>query len=74
METLYSDCSSYNILGKELNIIINEDLDNIVVEFDGSIYYLENEGDDLGSAIMIYQDLSGKELTDKEMKQILKDN
>lgn len=76
MEILYKDYMTFNILGEELNIISDEtDYGlNTVGELSGTYYYLGNQPPILASAIIVWEILHDKLLSDEELTQIIKEN
>lgn len=73
---VFKDHISYLILGKEVNVI-SEYMEygyNTVVEIDNTYHYLGPNYPDIATAIAIWQKINGKELTLKEIDQVLMDN
>lgn len=76
MSSVYRDYLTFDVLGKLIKII-SEDTHygkNTVGEMDGQYHYLGSEQPNLTAAIFCWQELSGRELTDVELKQVLDDN
>jgi hypothetical protein len=72
----YRNYSTFLILDAKVNIISDDESDypNTVAEINGRYHYLGAEQIALGAAILGWQALNGRELTDEELKQVIEDN
>lgn len=73
---VYSGYVSFTVLGKRINIISDElQLNrNTVAEVDGKYHYLGSESPSVSAAILAWQDLNDRDLTNEEIKQVMIDN
>lgn len=72
---VYKDYVSFNILGQEINLISDEtDYGrNTVAEINNSYHYLGDELPSIVGAVVAWQEVNGRDLTDEEMNQVMKD-
>ena len=70
---VYKDYLVFSILGEEVNLISDEtDYGrNTVAEVSDSYHYLGNEYPNIAAAILVWQDIHGRELTSEELRQVL---
>ena len=74
--TLYKDYISFNILGAKISIVSDVlDIGINTVAMVGSFrYYLGHEQPTIAAAMLTWQFLNDRTLTDFEFKQVLRDN
>lgn len=67
---------TFQVFGQEVNIISDEtDCGrNTVAELQGQYYYLGDEPATIASAIFAWQELNKREMDDKELHQVFRDN
>ena len=72
----YHKCITYTILGQDIHLYseVFNTIRNTVAEINEMYYYLGSEFPNIGSAIFAWQQIVGRELTDEETNQILRDN
>ena len=73
---VYKDHVSFTILGTEI-FLYSETLElgiNTVAEIGQHRHYLGHEQPTIAAALLVWQDVNGRELTDDEFKQVLVDN
>jgi hypothetical protein len=73
---IYKDYVTFTILGKDINLI-SEEFDtyrNTVAEIDNKYYYVGNEYPSMATAILVWQELNGKDLSNEELHQAMVDN
>lgn len=74
---VYKDYSTYNILGQEINLILNETDygQSVVAEVNDKYYHLDpSERVNIGAAILIWQQINSRDLSDEEFRLVLIDN
>ncbi len=73
---LYNDCITFNILGKEIEVISSETEYGLstVVDFDGKYYYLGNEPPNLDTVVFAWQDYYNVQFSDQDLKEITNKN
>ena len=73
---VYKDYSTFSILDQEINLILNETDygQSIVAEVNNKYYYLGNEKPNIGTAIIAWQQVNGRDLNDDEFRLVLIDN
>lgn len=72
----YKDHSTFVVLGAEINLY-SEMLDlgqNTVAEMGERIHYLGKENPNIAGAIIAWQEMNGRDLTDEELRQVLTEN
>ena len=76
MNTVYKDYISFSILGEEINFICNETSygKSSVAEMNALYFHLDNDLPAFTSAILLWQDIKCKDLSNEEIYQILVDN
>jgi hypothetical protein len=70
---VFKDYTMYHVLDKEV-VLVSDDVGsglNTVAEIDNNYYYLGNETPNILAAILAWQEFSGKDLSEDEMKQVL---
>lgn len=73
---VYKDCVSFSILGTEV-VLYSETLEhgiNTVAEVGTTKHYLGHEQPTIAAALLAWQQVNGRELTDDEFKKVLLDN
>jgi hypothetical protein len=67
---------TFQVFGQEVNIISDEtDCGRTTVaELQGQYYYLGDEPPTIASAIFAWQELNKREMDDKELHQVFRDN
>lgn len=70
---VYKDHTIYDVLGKKVNLISDEigTGQNTVAEIDNVYYYLGNETPNVLAAVLAWQELTGKDLTEDELHQVM---
>jgi len=74
---VYKDCISFKILGQEVNLYCSETYDgtlNTVAEFDTKYYYMGNESPNIIAAVIAWQKVNDRLLTQEEVNVIFKEN
>lgn len=73
---VYKDYLEFIIMNDKVNIISDEtDYGrSTVAEINNQYYYLGDDSASLAAAILAWQDIKGRELTNDELSQVLKDN
>lgn len=72
----YKDYSTFTVLGVEINLF-SETLEiglNTVAEMGERIHYLGKENPNIAGAILAWQEMNGRDLTDEELRQVLTEN
>jgi len=72
----FNNFTTYNVLGIKISIVSFEtDYGiNTVAEINNHYHYLGNVDTDVYAAILTYQDINNKFLSDEEFDKVLKDN
>jgi hypothetical protein len=73
---VYKDYVTFTVLGKEI-LLFSEELctgRNTVAEIDNQYHYLGNEYPTISAAIFAWQEVNGRDLTNEELSQVMKDN
>ena len=73
---VYKNHVTFNILDEDVHLF-SEILDhglNTVAEVGSRIHYLGKEGPTIAAAIIAWQEVNGRDLSDDELKKILFDN
>lgn len=74
---VYNAFKKFFVLDKEINLHTENFYfgSNTVAEMDGNFYYLgPSENSNISSAIFTWQEISGRDLTNDELRQVLRDN
>ena len=73
---VYKDYVTFTVLGKEINLI-SEELcagRNTVAEVDNNYHYMGNEYPTISTAIFVWQEVNGRDLSNEELRQAMVDN
>jgi hypothetical protein len=73
---VYKDYVTFTVLGKEINLM-SEELDtgrNTVAEIDDQFHYMGNEYPTISTAIFVWQEVNGRDLSNEELRQAMVDN
>jgi hypothetical protein len=73
---VYKDYVTFTVLGQEIGLISDE-LDygrSTVAEMNDKYYYMGNEYPTISTAIFAWQESFGRDLTNEELKQVMRDN
>jgi hypothetical protein len=73
----YSEFQTFSVLGQEVFIFCEEETaygKNTVAEINNQLFYLGNIEPDITAAILAYQGVTGKYLSDSEFDLTLKQN
>lgn len=73
---VYKDYLTFTMMGKEINVISNETSygRSTVVEIEERYHYMDNEPPNVATAIFAWQEVSGRDLTSEELRQVMVDN
>lgn len=73
---VYKDHATFTILGVEVDLYSDklELGQNTVAEMEKRLHYLGKEDPTIAAAILAWQEINGRELTDSELHQVLVDN
>lgn len=73
---VYKDHATFIILGEEVHLFsdILDHGQNTVAEVGFTIHYLGKESPSLAAAILAWQEVHGRELTDDELREVLDTN
>lgn len=73
---VYKDYTTFTVLGEEIGLISSETAygRSTVAEIDDQFYYLDGELPTVASAIMAWQELNNRDLTNEEIIQVMEDN
>jgi hypothetical protein len=76
MEVIYKNYETFLLLGEELNLISDETDQglNTVAELGDLYHYMGQEPVSLTAAVIAYQEIKGRFLTDEELDKVLADN
>lgn len=73
---MYQDYITFTVMGEEIHLI-SEELDygrNTVAEIDERFHHMGNEYPTISAAIFAWQEVNGRDLTNEELKQVMRDN
>ena len=73
---VYKDYITFQVLGQEINLISSETEygHNTVAEMTDKYYFLGNEAPNIAAAILAWQKVNSRDLTEQELHQVLVDN
>lgn len=73
---MIKDYIAFSVLGKDINLYTHETDygTSTVAEIDEMFYHLGKEYPNVATAIFAWQDIYNRELTDDELRQVLKEN
>lgn len=73
---VYNTSNKFEVLGMEINLISDETCYglNTVAEVNDQLHYLGSEHSSISTAIFLWQELNGRELTNEELRQTLEEN
>lgn len=72
----YKDCVTFTVLGTKIVLISDETSHgrNTVAEINNQLYYLGDELPNIYSAVITWQEVNKRDLTQQELDQIMDDN
>lgn len=73
---VYKDYATFSILGTEINLISEELYSgrNTVAEMNDAFHFVGNEYPTISTAIFLWQEINGRDLSSEELRQTMKDN
>lgn len=72
----YKSYVTFTVMGQVINLISDElDLGrNTIAEINDNYHYMGDEYPTVSTAIFAWQEVNGRDLTNEELSQVLKDN
>ncbi len=73
---VYKNCVAFVVMGDLINLISDETSygRNTVAELNDRYHYLGNEFPSVAAAILAWQEINGRDLTNEELHQVMVDN
>lgn len=73
---VYKDYVTFTVLGTQINLM-SEDLftgRNTVAEMNDNFHFVGNEYPTISTAIFLWQEVNGRDLSNDELRQTMRDN